>query len=219
MKLTHRQQQILDLIRSAIEATGYPPTRAEIATRFGFKSPNAAEAHLRALRDKGAIELIPGTSRGIRLTREMSGLPLVGRVAAGEPILAEQNIEDFVSISGTLFHPAADYLLRVHGDSMRDGGIMDGDLLAVHRSPVADSGQMVVARIDDEVTVKILKKTRSPSLIQLLPQNPDYDPIEVDLRLQAFAIEGLGVGVIRTRCQGLAERYATRTVMKNTSGG
>jgi repressor LexA len=201
MKLTHRQQQILDLIRDAIEATGYPPTRAEIATRFGFKSPNAAEDHLRALRDKGAIELIPGTSRGIRLSRESSGLPLVGRVAAGQPILAEQNIEDFVSIPSTLFHPAADYLLRVRGDSMRDGGIMDGDLLAVHRTPVADNGQMVVARIDDEVTVKILKKTRSPSLIQLLPQNADYEPIEVDLRQQDFAIEGLGVGVIRTHCR------------------
>ncbi|MCK9564218.1 MAG: transcriptional repressor LexA [Bacteroidales bacterium] len=201
MKLTHRQQQILDLIREAIEATGYPPTRAEIATRFGFKSPNAAEAHLRALRDKGAIELIPGTSRGIRLAREQSGLPVVGRVAAGDPILAEQNIEDFVSIPSALFHPAADYLLRVRGDSMRDGGILDGDLLAVHSTPVADSGQMVVARIDDEVTVKILKKTRSPSQIQLLPQNADYEPIVVDLRQQAFAIEGLGVGVIRTRCR------------------
>jgi repressor LexA len=154
---------------------------------------------LRALRDKGAIELIPGTSRGIRLAREQSGLPLVGRVAAGDPILAEQNIEDFINIPSNLFHPAADYLLRVRGDSMRDGGILDGDLLAVHSTPVADSGQMIVARIDEEVTVKILKKTTSPAQIQLLPQNPDFAPIEVDLRQQSFAIEGLGVGVIRTR--------------------
>lgn len=200
MKLTPRQQQILDFIRDTIEATGYPPTRAEISARFGFRSPNAAEAHLQALQEKGVIELMPRTSRGIRLAREQSGLPLVGRVAAGEPILAEQNIEDFVSIPSNLFRPTADYLLRVHGDSMRDGGILDGDLLAVHRIPVADSGQMVVARIDDEVTVKILQKTRTPDQILLLPQNPDYAPIEVDLRRQDFAIEGLCVGVIRTRC-------------------
>ncbi len=199
MKLTARQQEILDLIRDTLEATGYPPTRAEIAARFGFKSPNAAEDHLRALRDKGAIELIPGTSRGIRLTREHSGLPLVGRVAAGEPILAEQNIDDFINVPSQLFHPAADFLLRVRGDSMRDGGILDGDLLAVHKTAVAHSGQLVVARIENEVTVKILKKTRDPALVRLLPQNPAYDPIQVNLAEQEFAIEGLGVGVIRTR--------------------
>jgi len=197
MKLTARQQQILDLIREAIDATGYPPTRVEIARRFGFKSPNAAEAHLRALEEKGAIELIPGTSRGIRLAHGQSGLPLVGRVAAGEPILAEENIDDYVEVPASLFHPAADYLLRVKGESMRDAGIRDGDLLAVHKIAVADNGQM--ARINDEVTVKTLKKTSSRFLIQLLPANPDFDPIEVDLRDSDFAIEGLGVGVIRTR--------------------
>lgn len=199
MKLTARQQQILDLIREAIDATGYPPTRVEIARRFGFKSPNAAEAHLRALEEKGAIELIPGTSRGIRLAHGQSGLPLVGRVAAGEPILAAENIDDYVEVPASLFHPAADYLLRVKGESMRDAGIRDGDLLAVHKIAVADNGQMVVARINDEVTVKTLKKTSSRFLIQLLPANPDFDPIEVDLRDLDFAIEGLGVGVIRTR--------------------
>ncbi|HLS97594.1 MAG: transcriptional repressor LexA [Porticoccaceae bacterium] len=202
MKLTPRQQQILDLIRESIDATGYPPTRVEIARRFGFKSPNAAEDHLRALAEKGAITLVPGTSRGIRLAPGQSGLPLVGRVAAGEPILAEQHIEDYLEVPASLFHPAADYLLRVRGDSMRDGGILDGDLLAVHGTPEARDGQLVVARIDDEVTVKIFKKTGNRTQIQLLPQNPAYEPIVVDLRKSAFAIEGLGVGVIRPRCQG-----------------
>ena len=202
MKLTARQQQILDLIRESIDATGYPPTRVEIARRFGFKSPNAAEAHLRALEDKGVITLVPGTSRGIRLARGQSGLPLVGRVAAGEPILAEQHIEDYLEVPANRFHPAADYLLRVRGDSMRDGGILDGDLLAVHSTPEARDGQLVVARIDDEVTVKIFKRTGSNARVQLLPQNPAYEPILVDLRQSGFAIEGLGVGVIRPHCQG-----------------
>ncbi|MFA5548546.1 MAG: transcriptional repressor LexA [Porticoccaceae bacterium] len=199
MKLTARQQQVLDLIRDTIEATGYPPTRAEIARHFGFKSANAAETHLRTLADKGVITLVPDTSRGIRLARGQSGLPLVGRVAAGQPILAEEHIEDYLEVPASLFHPRADYLLRVRGDSMRDEGILDGDLLAVHRTPEAESGQMVVARIDDEVTVKILKRVRGRAEIQLLPRNPDYEPILVDLRSSAFTIEGLGVGVIRTR--------------------
>jgi repressor LexA len=199
MKLTSRQQQILDLIRQAINETGYPPTRAEIAEILGFKSANAAEEHLRALAKKGAIEMIPGTSRGIRLAEDApTGLPIVGRVAAGDPILAEQNIEDYCEVSASLFHPAADYFLRVSGDSMKDAGILDGDLLAVHSTQVAENGQMVVARINDEVTVKTLKKTRSKYVIELMPHNPDYQPIVVDLRESAFAIEGLGVGVIRT---------------------
>lgn len=199
MKLTARQQQVLDLIRNTIEATGYPPTRAEIARHFGFKSANAAESHLRTLAEKGAIVLVPGASRGIRLARGQSGLPLVGQVAAGQPILAEEHIEDYLELPANLFHPRADYLLRVRGDSMRDEGILDGDLLAVHRTPAAESGQMVVARIDDEVTVKILKKVHGHPRIELLPRNPDHEPIVVDLRSSAFTIEGLGVGVIRTR--------------------
>lgn len=200
MHLTPRQRQIYELIRNAIRDTGYPPTRAEIAGILGFKSPNAAEAHLRALEKKGVIEVIPNTSRGIRLREELpQGLPLVGRVAAGQPILAEQHIEDYCAISADLFHPIADYLLTVHGDSMRDAGIHDGDLLAVHSTSQAESGQLVVARIGDDVTVKTLRKTGQRHILELLPNNPDYSPIRVDLRQDTFAIEGLGVGVIRTR--------------------
>jgi repressor LexA len=182
--LTPRQQQILDLIRDRIEATGLPPTRAEIAAAFGFRSPNAAEQHLRALARKDAIELLPGSSRGIRLLIEPpeQGLPVVGRVAAGSPILAVENIEEH-------------YLLRVHGLSMRDAGILDGDLLAVHRTSEAANGQIVVARLEDEVTVKRFR--RRGNKVRLLPENPDFDPIEVDLRRQPLAIEGLGVGVLR----------------------
>ena len=152
-KLTPRQAQVLDLIRRHIEDTGYPPTRADIAQALGFKSPNAAEEHLKALARKGAIEMIPGTSRGIRLPEE-AGLPVVGRVAAGNPILAQENIEDHVAMPAGFFRPRADFLLRVQGDSMIDAGILDGDLLAVHRAPEAANGQIVVARVDDEVTVK-----------------------------------------------------------------
>lgn len=198
--LTPRQQQILDLIKQHIEETGYPPTRAEIAAVLGFKSPNAAEEHLRALARKGVIEMIAGTSRGIRLLdEEPAGLPLVGRVAAGEPILAVENIEDYLEVAANMFYPQADYLLRVHGMSMKDVGIMDGDLLAVHKADTAENGQIVVARIEDEVTVKRLKKTRKRNEIMLLPENEELEPILVDLREQDFAIEGLGVGVIRTQ--------------------
>jgi repressor LexA len=197
-KLTPRQQQILALIRDAVEETGYPPTRAEIARALGFKSANAAEEHLRAMARKGVIEIIPGTSRGIRLINHHRGLPLVGRVAAGQPILAEENIEDHFEVASSLFRPAADYLLKVRGDSMRDDGILDGDLLAVHRTHVADSGQLVVARLGEEVTVKRLKKSQSRHLVTLMPANPDYEPIVLDLRETELAIEGLGVGVIRT---------------------
>jgi len=196
--LTDRQTQVLELIRRHIEDTGYPPTRADIAAELGFKSPNAAEEHLKALARKGAIEIIPGTSRGIRLPElEEIGLPLIGRVAAGNPILAEENIEDRVDLPAGFFQPRADYLLRVRGDSMIDAGILDGDLLAVHKTTQATNGQIVVARIEDEVTVKRFQRTRKRDQILLLPENSAYQPIEVDLAHQAFAIEGLSVGVIR----------------------
>ncbi len=195
-KLTGRQRQVLDLIRRHIDQTGYPPTRADIARELGFRSANAAEEHLKALARKGAIEIIPGASRGIRLPVE-AGIPVVGRVAAGNPVLAEENIEDYCSLPPEFFKPPADYFLRVHGDSMIDIGIFDGDLLAVHSTPVAAEGDIVVARIDDEVTVKRLHKTGQKHVVELLPENPDFDPIVVDLRHRAFAIEGLSVGVLR----------------------
>ncbi len=192
-ELTPRQEEILQLIREWTETTGFPPTRAEIAQRFGFRSANAAEAHLKALAKKGALELLPGSSRGIRL--KDSGLPVVGRVAAGHPILAQESIERRYQLDAGMFHPRADYLLKVQGMSMRNAGILDGDLLAVHRSPDAESGQVVVARLDDEVTVKRLKKRGA--IVELLPENPDFAPIVVDLRRQELVIEGIGVGVIR----------------------
>jgi repressor LexA len=196
--LTARQAQILELIRQYISETGYPPTRAEIAKELGFKSANAAEEHLKALARKGAIEMIPGTSRGIRLPELLDqGLPIVGRVAAGDPILAEENIEDRIDLPAGFFQPQADYLLRVRGDSMIDAGIFDGDLLAVHKTQQATNGQIVVARIDQEVTVKRFQRTKKRNQILLLPENEAYNPIEVDLAKQAFAIEGLSVGVIR----------------------
>jgi len=193
--LTPRQQQILDLIRRHLSDTGSPPTRAEIARTFGFKSPNAAEEHLQALARKGAIELMPGASRGIRVLQEELGLPVVGRVAAGHPILAEENIEDRVNLDAALFQPRADYLLRVRGMSMRDAGILDGDLLAVHRVAEAQNGQIIVARLDNDVTVKRFQ--RRGNLVRLLAENPEFQPIEVDLRETSFAIEGVSVGLIR----------------------
>ena len=196
-RLTARQQQIFDLIKANLEDTGDPPTRAEIAQSLGFRSANAAEDHLRALARKGVIEMIPGASRGIRVVEQFNGIPIVGRVAAGEPILAEQNIEDYREIPSSTFHPHADYFLRVQGQSMVDVGIMDGDLLAVHQQPTAENQQIVVARVDGDVTVKRLKHTRSKHEIHLLPENRDYSPIIVDLRAQEFAIEGLAVGVVR----------------------
>ncbi|MEZ5494293.1 MAG: transcriptional repressor LexA [Pseudomonadales bacterium] len=197
-ELTARQQEILDLIRSHIDETGYPPTRAEIAERLGFKSANAAEEHLKALARKGAIEMVAGASRGIRLPEQhQQGIPVVGRVAAGNPILAEQHIEDYCQIPANFFSPSVDYFLQVRGDSMRDVGIMDGDLLAVHSTTQVRNGQIVVARIEDEVTVKRYQKGSSPHQLSLLPENSDYAPIEVDLRKQACSIEGISVGVIR----------------------
>ena len=195
-KLTARQQQVLDIIRQHIDDTGYPPTRADIAQELGFKSANAAEEHLKALARKGAIEMIAGASRGIRLP-ESAGIPVVGRVAAGNPVLAQEHIEDYCDLPPNFFKPSADYFLTVTGDSMIDIGIFDGDLLAVHSTPVANNGDIVVARIEDEVTVKRLHKTKSRHVIELLPENPDYEPIVVDLRAQEFTIEGLSVGVLR----------------------
>lgn len=196
-KLTSRQQQVLELIRQHINDTGYPPTRADIARELGFKSANAAEEHLKALARKGAIEIIPGASRGIRLPDVQTGIPIVGRVAAGNPVLAEENIEDYCDLPAEFFKPPADYLLRVTGDSMIDIGIFDGDLLAVHSTPVANDGDVIVARIEDEVTVKRLHRAGRKHVVELLPENPEYEPIRVDLREQAFAIEGLSVGVLR----------------------
>lgn len=198
LKLTARQEQVLDVVRRHIGDTGMPPTRADIARELGFRSANAAEEHLKALARKGAIEIIPGASRGIRLP-ESAGLPIIGRVAAGEPILAAANVEDHCAVDPSLFHPRADYLLRVQGDSMINVGIHDGDLLAVHSTPVAENGAIVVARIDDEVTVKRLKKTNSKQRIELLPENDALQPIKVDLASQEFVIEGLSVGIIRQR--------------------
>ena len=201
-ELTPRQSQILELIQDFITETGMPPTRAEIARELGFKSPNAAEEHLRALQRKGVIDLIPGTSRGIQLKdslREQIGLPLVGRVAAGHPILAEQNIEAHYRVDPAFFRPKPHYLLRVQGMSMKDIGILDGDLVAVHRTPEVRSRQVVVARLEDEVTVK--RYRQEGSLVWLLPENTDFEPIRVDLKTQSLVIEGVVVGVIRDGVQ------------------
>ncbi|ROQ20319.1 MULTISPECIES: transcriptional repressor LexA [Marinimicrobium] len=195
--LTPRQEKVLQLIKNYAEETGYPPTRAEIARILGYKSANAAEEHIKALARKGAIEVIPGASRGIKLVEPQQGLPLVGRVAAGSPILAQEHIEDYCQLPHSFFTPQADYLLRVHGMSMKDAGILDGDLLAVHRTQQVRNGQIVVARIGEEVTVKRFKRVGNRAQVELWPENPDFDVIEVDLRDQEFTIEGLSVGVIR----------------------
>ncbi len=197
-QLTPRQSQILEMIQAFIAETGMPPTRAEIASELGFKSANAAEEHLRALQKKGALDLVPGASRGIQLKdslREQMGLPLVGRVAAGSPILAEEHIETHYKLDPALFNPKPHYLLRVHGMSMKDAGILDGDLVAVHRTPEVRSRQIIVARLDDEVTVK--RYRQDGSVVWLLPENEDFEPIQVDLTEQAMVIEGVVVGVIR----------------------
>ena len=236
-KLTARQQQILDLVRSAIERTGAPPTRAEIAKELGFRSANAAEEHLQALARKGVIELVGGTSRGIRLKsdtlralneardaregvdgRQTQGslaqqlgkqfslalaslaqltLPLVGRVAAGQPILAQEHIEQSYTVEASMFARQPDFLLKVRGMSMKDIGIMDGDLLAVKKTSEASNGQIVVARIGDEVTVKRFKRSRSG--IELLPENPEFEPIHIKAGDESFSLEGLAVGLIRNQ--------------------
>jgi len=197
-QLTPRQSQVLQIIQEFIAEYGMPPTRADIARELGFRSVNAAEEHLRALQKKGVLELIPGTSRGIQLKdslREQIGLPLVGRVAAGSPILAEEHIETHYRIDPAIFDPKPHYLLRVYGMSMKDAGILDGDLVAVHRTPEVRSRQIVVARIDDEVTVK--RYRQEGKVVWLLPENADFEPIQVDLSTQAMVIEGVVVGVIR----------------------
>ncbi len=195
MKLTARQQQVFDFITTAVTEAGLPPTRVEIARQFGFRSINAAEQHLRALARKGAIDLMPGTSRGIRL-KHAAGLPVVGQVAdGGSPLLAEQNVQGTRPLSGALFSPKADYLLRVSGPGLRDAGILDGDLLAVHATPKASNGDLVVVRIDGEVTVKRFQ--RKGGKVTLLAANPDFPPIEVDPRKHDFVVEGVGVGVLR----------------------
>jgi len=202
--LTERQAEILRLVRELTEVSGFPPTRAEIARSMGFRSVNAAEQHLRALEKKGAIEIMSGASRGIRVLDarpssrlgRLMELPVIGRVAAGSPMLAEAHLQGRYQLDPNLFTPRADYLLKVRGMSMRDAGILDGDLLAVHRTHEARSGQIVVARLADEVTAKRYK--RRGNAVQLLPENPDFEPIEVDLRRDSLAIEGIGVGVIRS---------------------
>ena len=199
--LTARQQEVLALLKRHLETTGMPPTRAEISRELGFKSPNAAEEHLKALARKGAIEIVPGASRGIRIlddsaNEEFEGLPLVGRVASGEPILAEQHIEATYRVDADMFKPQADFLLKVYGQSMKNIGILDGDLLAVHSTKDVRNGQIVVARIEDEVTVKRLEK--KGSVIYLHAENEEFDPIVVDLEEQEnFEIEGIAVGIIR----------------------
>ena len=218
IKLTARQEQILGLIRDAIENTGFPPTRAEIANELGFRSANAAEEHLQALARKGAIEISPGTSRGIRLldrpgdshrlqrfsAQQMMlphpdllqfSLPLIGRVAAGSPILAQEHISATYQVDPSLFTAKPDYLLKVRGMSMRDAGILDGDLLAVKKADTARDGQIVVARLDDEVTVKRFRKVGS--VIELLPENPEFKTIRVEPGQHEFALEGLAVGLLR----------------------
>lgn len=217
IKLTARQEQILGLIREAIDNTGFPPTRAEIAQTLGFRSANAAEEHLQALARKGAIEITPGTSRGIRLIDRPGSqqpgrfglvqmalphpelmqfaLPLIGRVAAGSPILAEEHISATYNVDPALFTARPDYLLKVRGMSMRDAGILDGDLLAVKKADSARDGQIVVARLDDEVTVKRFR--RDGGVIELLPENPDFDTIRVEPGRHEFALEGLAVGLLR----------------------
>lgn len=207
--LTPRQQNVFDFIVKTMNELGYPPTRAEISRALGFKSPNAAEEHLRALERKGVIKVIRGTSRGIRLAAQEPeaaageavrdepppGLPIIGEVAAGSPILAAEHIDRYCPLPPEYFTPRADYLLRVRGLSMKDAGILEGDLLAVHRTERIRDGQIVVARLEDEVTVK--RFHRQGHVVTLEAENPDFAPIEVDLRHDPLEIEGIGVGVIR----------------------
>lgn len=197
MTLTERQQQVLSFIQEFMEAEGFPPTRAEIADALGFRSANAAEDHLKALVRKGAVEILAGTSRGIRVLTDTQarGVPLVGEVEAGSPVLADENIESHHRLDPSLFRPKADYLLRVKGHAMRDVGILDGDLLAVHRTARAESGQVVVARLEKEITVRRFR--RRGNVVRLMPENDKFSPVVLDLREDFLEIEGVGVGVIR----------------------
>ena len=200
IKLTSRQEEILQYIKEYLQETGFPPTRSDIAKEMGFKSPNAAEDHLRALARKGAIEMIPGASRGIKLPiNEQLGLPIIGQVAAGSPILAEESIANYCDVPPDLFNPTADYLLSVKGTSMIDIGIHEDDLLAVHKTSRATDGEIVVARIDGEVTVKRFQTGETKHMVYLSPENSEFSPIEVDLRADDFEIEGISVGVIRRK--------------------
>ncbi|NNJ97869.1 MAG: transcriptional repressor LexA [Gammaproteobacteria bacterium] len=200
-ELTSRQRQVLEFIREELTASGMPPTVAEIAAAMGVSSTNGIRGHLQALERKGAIELVPNASRGIRLLDQTeselqrNGLPIVGQVAAGSPILAQQHIEDYCRVDDDTFHPAADYLLRVKGESMREVGIYDGDLLAVHRASTANNGQIVVVRIEDEVTVKRLHV--KGHIAYLNPENADFNVIKINMKEQALDIEGIAVGVLR----------------------
>ena len=197
--LTKRQLEILDLIYASIDENGMPPTRSEIADNLGFKSLNAAEDHLKALEKKEFIKLVPNVSRGIKILKKTNnknvGLPIVGQVAAGQPILAIEHVESHISIDPFLFGKKADYLLRVKGESMLNSGIRDGDLLVVHATKVVRNNQIVVARLDDEVTVKRFKKAGSK--IYLIPENDNFDRIEVNSKYGEFIIEGLGIGILR----------------------
>jgi repressor LexA len=208
-ELTPKQLEVLAFIRRFMESGGLPPTRGEIAQGLRLKNRQGIDQHLRALAAKGAIELIPGISRGIRVSEAApAGLPLLGRIAAGAPILAASNIEDYVNVDPALFRPAADFLLRVRGDSMKDADILDRDLLAVHRTKQVRNGQIVVARIGDEATVKYYQ--RQGQLVRLEPANPAYAPIEIDLREQELVIEGLATGVIRTALKSSIDRGVGR---------
>ena len=198
-RITRRQRQVLDVVRDHIDYVGYPPTRAEIARKLGFRSANSAEEHLKALARKGVIELIVGASRGIRLLDDI-GIPVIGRVAAGRPMLAREHIEDFCDMPATFFKPAADYFLRIRGNSMIGAGIHDQDLLAVHRTERARDGDIVVARVDGQVTVKRLRRGTDKTRLSLVPENADYQPVEVNLRRRKFVIEGRSVGVLRRGC-------------------
>lgn len=209
IKLTKRQQEVLDVIKAHIDDTGYPPTRAEIAKTLGFRSANAAEEHLKALARKGAIEMMPGTSRGLRIPgyephsssaandepETPQGLPVIGRVAAGSPVLAEEHVDHVCPVQPEFFNPPADYLLKVQGLSMKNVGILDGDLLAVHKTQNVRNGQIVVARVGDDVTVKRLDK--KGNIVRLIPENEELDDIIIDTSVEPVFIEGLGVGVIR----------------------
>jgi len=194
-KLTARQQEVFDFIKEYLDDNGMPPTRAEIATKLGFKSPNAAEEHLKALARKGAIEMVPGASRGIRIPEELTGLPVIGSVAAGSPVLAQEHIQNYLDIPSELFFPKADYMLRVRGMSMIEVGIFEDDLIAVHKTDQARNGEIIVARIGEDVTVK--RYYKESNMIRLVAENKDYDDIMVDLATDDFAIEGKYVGIIR----------------------
>jgi repressor LexA len=212
--LTPRQSQVLHLIRQSLTETGMPPTRAEIARQLGFRSPNAAEEHLRTLQRKGCIQLVAGASRGIRLrdtTREQLGLPLVGRVAGGKPILAEEHIIDHLRIDPDLFKPRPHYLLKVVGMSMQGAGILDGDLVAVHRTAEVRNSQIIVARLENEVTVKRFRQ--EGNIVWLMPENSDFQPLRVDLKNEPLLIEGVVVGVLRMSADGTSPRAARRPAL------